>query len=902
MKHLTHFFWQYMVVVTIMLLLPAGTFAAGSGLGSPGNMLEFDGSNYADYTSNFDPSSSFTIEGWFNADLTGPFVNRGFLVFSENGPGLDFIALSTPNSNPGALQFTIANNAAADIITTANGLILSGECNHVAVVVDGTLDKLTLYLNGVQVSQINLVNVPDPTVLANLTENFIGGNYLQGYNALTNGSVDELRIWDVARTPAQILAGYNTDMLPLPADLEDYYNFDVSHPQVSILDIGAGPANNLSLIGAPVPDLVQSCADVYTDVPGAFALVSPANNAIDVDACSGCVDFTWDPASNGQTYTLRVYSDLALTQQVGITVTNHPTTTASICGLSANTQYWWTVVATNPLGTTNGTPTPATFTTAPNMPELYTPLNGAIGQVTNPHLTWEDLTATLSCDSIVFTVYVDNNDDFSSPEFTFTTTAATQYLGGLDMAETYYWYVEAEIFCPDPLNPYVRCSEVFSFKTGVGWNNVAAFAVGQIVWDIVSCGDYLYAGTWGGGIYRSHIPTDPMHEYWVRVDPPAGDPGSLESAFIWDLAIEEPINCGLYAATEQGLFYSSNDGEFWTRETALDAAIGTEPDVRQVVSCDIPFGNVVVGTWGYGVWYFDISGPAWFDGNQGLPPNAAIEGLAYNETCDTLYVGLADGGIYKRAVADLGSLVIDKRWKKLNNMPYRFIWALETGPTPYVFAGTYGDGFWRSTTSGYLWTQENFGLNNNYVHALFFSDDGGSNQLYAGTWPGGVYRADDYTLTTPHWEDLGLTQFVNSDASGVNVSCIYEIGGTLFVGTSDGRIYASNGDGPTSVGDEEVLNNVIPENFVVEQNYPNPFNPSTTIKFGIPEAGLVSVKIYDMLGQEIRTLVDGMKNAGTFAVTWNGDNDFGQKVSSGTYIYRVTVGANIITKKMVLLK
>ena len=96
--------------------------------------------------------------------------------------------------------------------------------------------------------------------------------------------------------------------------------------------------------------------------------------------------------------------------------------------------------------------------------------------------------------------------------------------------------------------------------------------------------------------------------------------------------------------------------------------------------------------------------------------------------------------------------------------------------------------------------------------------------------------------------------------------------------------------------------NVIPTEFAVSQNYPNPFNPTTTIRYAIPEASFVILKIYNMLGQEVKTLVNGEKNAGTFNVQWRGDNDFGVKVSSGTYIYRVIAGSHIFTKKMILLK
>jgi len=102
----------------------------------------------------------------------------------------------------------------------------------------------------------------------------------------------------------------------------------------------------------------------------------------------------------------------------------------------------------------------------------------------------------------------------------------------------------------------------------------------------------------------------------------------------------------------------------------------------------------------------------------------------------------------------------------------------------------------------------------------------------------------------------------------------------------------------TSVDNEPV----IPTKFEVEQNYPNPFNPTTTIRFALPQATFVTLKIYNMLGQLVKTLINEQKNAGTFNVRWRGDNSSGLKVSSGTYIYRVIAGPNIVTKKMILLK
>ncbi|MCF8242027.1 MAG: T9SS type A sorting domain-containing protein [Melioribacteraceae bacterium] len=101
---------------------------------------------------------------------------------------------------------------------------------------------------------------------------------------------------------------------------------------------------------------------------------------------------------------------------------------------------------------------------------------------------------------------------------------------------------------------------------------------------------------------------------------------------------------------------------------------------------------------------------------------------------------------------------------------------------------------------------------------------------------------------------------------------------------------------------EEKVEDAIPTEYSLDQNYPNPFNPTTQLRFAIPDAGLVSLKIYNMLGQEVTTLISGYKEVGTYNVAWNGTDNFGNKVTSGVYIYRITAGDFVQTKKMILLK
>jgi len=86
------------------------------------------------------------------------------------------------------------------------------------------------------------------------------------------------------------------------------------------------------------------------------------------------------------------------------------------------------------------------------------------------------------------------------------------------------------------------------------------------------------------------------------------------------------------------------------------------------------------------------------------------------------------------------------------------------------------------------------------------------------------------------------------------------------------------------------------------RNYPNPFNPGTTIHFSLPRSGQVVLKIYDIQGREVITLVNEKKSAGHYEVYWDGTNRTGQPVASGTYFYQLRFGDQAITRKMLLLK
>jgi hypothetical protein len=95
----------------------------------------------------------------------------------------------------------------------------------------------------------------------------------------------------------------------------------------------------------------------------------------------------------------------------------------------------------------------------------------------------------------------------------------------------------------------------------------------------------------------------------------------------------------------------------------------------------------------------------------------------------------------------------------------------------------------------------------------------------------------------------------------------------------------------------------IPSDYQLSQNYPNPFNPSTKIQFAIPKNEKVSVIVYDIMGQEVKRLIDHeLLNPGKYTVEWNGTDNFGKKVTSGIYFARMTAGQYQFTRKMNLAK
>jgi len=108
-----------------------------------------------------------------------------------------------------------------------------------------------------------------------------------------------------------------------------------------------------------------------------------------------------------------------------------------------------------------------------------------------------------------------------------------------------------------------------------------------------------------------------------------------------------------------------------------------------------------------------------------------------------------------------------------------------------------------------------------------------------------------------------------------------------------------SGTTTTAIGQ---LEQPVPTVFGLDQNFPNPFNPTTTIRFTIDSNSLVQLTVMNVLGQKVRTLINDYQASGTHLAIWDGRDDAGNKMSSGTYLYKIKVSDQVEIRRMVLMK
>ncbi len=381
---------------------------------------------------------------------------------------------------------------------------------------------------------------------------------------------------------------------------------------------------------------------------------------------------------------------------------------------------------------------------------------------------------------------------------------------------------------------------------GDDWQYVNGFGEGEIVYSMIFDGQNIYAGTWGGKIYMSSN----NGQTWTVINT------GMNVSFIWSLQISGGY---IFAATELGIY------RFNSTSWSLTSLAGID-----VHSLTVSGGVIYAGTWGLGVYKSTDNGTTWLPMNNGLSYFLTIQSVTATASGE-LFAASVGGGVFKFD----GSV-----WVNVN-IGYDFVWVMNSSSSA-IYAGTYGDGLYRSFDGGATWSKVT-NLNAPFIYSISVS---GSGKVYVASWASGVFESTDNGNT---WTSLGMGGF------GVSSLMVPTGSDDLFVGTKEGKIYMSKSTG-TATDVNDGLSEV-PTKFELNQNYPNPFNPSTTIQFAVPEAGNYSVKVFNVLGQEVATLLNGEIGSGMHKVTFDASD-----IASGIYVYRL-VGNNVnISKKMILTK
>ncbi len=289
----------------------------------------------------------------------------------------------------------------------------------------------------------------------------------------------------------------------------------------------------------------------------------------------------------------------------------------------------------------------------------------------------------------------------------------------------------------------------------------------------------------------------------------------------------------------------------------------------------------------YGVLKSIDGGETWKYINIGLESTTKnINHIAVHPTSpDTVYIGELNSGVYKSV--DGGN-----SWFKSSNgiiVPDIRAIAIDYSNPKIVYAGIQRGSIYKSTNSGQDWLLSNMGMDPEAAIRSIVIDPINSQTIYAGDWHSGVYCSIDAGKSWYHFNKGLRTRAVQKLA-------ITKDGKYLYAGTQGEGVFRLKLEKITTPISIEDKNN-FPSSYELYQNFPNPFNPTSRIKFSLPKSVFTKLSIYDILGREVKSLINQEIYAGYHEIEFNFIG-----LSSGIYFYRIQAGEFIQTKKMILLK
>jgi photosystem II stability/assembly factor-like uncharacterized protein len=411
-----------------------------------------------------------------------------------------------------------------------------------------------------------------------------------------------------------------------------------------------------------------------------------------------------------------------------------------------------------------------------------------------------------------------------------------------------------------------------------------------------------------------NFPVIAQENYWLPTNWPSS------SGYVYDIASDSSGR--IYAATfDAGVFLTTDKGQTWT-----DLNVTTTNITCITLN---KFNDIYIGTYGDGLYGSTDQGVTW---NKYSLPASQINRVVLGIDQTIFVATFADSAVYRSD--DNG-----KNWTVINKgidfgtIPIGAP-SIASGSDGEVYVITMSGKVYVSRDKGNNWTDIDFPLDNNPMT----SDDNIITLLPISTGyvfvagSGGVCR---YKVDNKTWERINIG--VQEPNIFVRVLAVtkegyilrgseYSYSGTVYLSTDngdhwvnhsqglpleaifgfavdpEGNIFAANyGKGvfisnPSRTSLDYHKNGLLPD-LELGQNYPNPFNPTTKIEYSIPQTSFVTIKVFDILGREVATLVNEEKRTGNYEVEFNG-----KELTSGIYFYKIQAGDFVNTRKMILLR
>lgn len=392
---------------------------------------------------------------------------------------------------------------------------------------------------------------------------------------------------------------------------------------------------------------------------------------------------------------------------------------------------------------------------------------------------------------------------------------------------------------------------------GSSWHSIDLRYNEVIVNSLITYENNLYAGT-VKGVFRS----DDYGSNWIPINT------GLSSNIIRSLASTD--NC-IFAGTINGIFKSIDNGLNWIEANSdLNNA-----DVRVLAASD---SKIYYANWHDTIYVSSNNGDDWFSlvplGFLSLPSRPGISSIAILDS--NLFVGTSNWGVYRSTNGGL-------KWNQINNgltdLRINTIYVNKNN----IYVGN-SDGVFLSTDNGNNWQSLNRKTQDFSINSIL-------------TYESEIFASNGYDVYTTsdngiHWLNTGIKDLT---FRRVYPSSLIIQDSILFAGSHNSGVWSRPiSDLLTDINEEEPQ---LPLQFLLSQNYPNPFNPLTSIEYQVSISIMVTLKVYDLLGNEIATLINERKAPGNYKIEFNGRN-----LSSGIYFYKISAGNYHKVRKMILLK